>query len=249
MTCILVVEDDDALARALAGVLETDGYEVEHARSGPDALHRVGTVRPDLIILDVLLPGYDGFRVLRTIRDAGNQTPALVLTARRAQEDKVRAFRLGADDYVTRPFGTPELLARVGALLRRSRRCGGCGRVGRTTLPPVSTGDPSAVAAGAAQPRTCFGDVEVDRATHVVRRSGAPVALAPKEYELLIALMDRGAVATRAELLRQVWGDRARVTSRTADMHVAELRRKLERVPSEPKHILTVRKVGYRFEV
>jgi two-component system response regulator MtrA len=260
MTRILVVQDDEQGVRSLVCLLESDGYEVERARSGPDALQRLCTVRPDLIILDVLLPGHDGFRVLRTMRDAGDETPALMLSARRTQEDKVRAFRLGADDYVTKPFGSPEVLARVGALLRRSRRCGRCDGAGLRTVPPVppvpnvpppnvpSAAVPGHVAAEVAQPRTRFGDVEVDRATRVVRRGGRPVALAPKEYALLLALMDCGAVAPRAALLRQVWGDQVRATSRTVDMHVAELRRKLERVSSAPQHILTVRKVGYRFE-
>jgi DNA-binding response OmpR family regulator len=233
MTRILVVESDDDVAHAIASELAADGYEVARATSGPDALHAVGTAPVDLVILDVMLAGHDGFRVLRTIRDAGNDTPVLVLTARRAREDKMRAFRLGADDYVTKPFDAPELVARVGALLRRARRRSAADRAPTDEAPPIVR----------------FGDVEVNRATRVVRRSGTPVALFVKEYELLNALIDRGgAVAPRAELLRELWGPRAAVTARAIDTHVAALRRKLEPVPSAPRHILTVRKVGYRFE-
>ena len=268
MTRILVVENDEEVAHAVASELAADGYEVERATSGPDALHTVGTVPLDLIILDVMLPGHDGFRVLRTIRDAGNDTPVLVLTARRTREDKVRAFRLGADDYVTKPFDAPELVARVGALLRRARRrsagwdAGGApmhpapAMVGRTSASDEPVVVHGAEAPGAdplpgngAHPIIRFGDIEVNRATRVVRRAGTPVPLFLKEYELLIALIDRGgAVATRAELLREFWGPRATVTARTIDTHVAALRRKIEPVASVPRHILTVRKVGYRFE-
>jgi DNA-binding response OmpR family regulator len=264
MTRILVVESDDDVAHGITGELAADGYEVERATSGPDALHKIGTVPVDLVILDVMLPGHDGFRVLRTMRDAGNDTPVLVLTARRTREDKIRAFRLGADDYVTKPFDAPELVARVGALLRRarSRSAGEAARgtpAHRTTLGPTSAAaepGPGAEAAEAdpaptngAHPIVRFGDVEVNRATRVVRRSGTPVALFVKEYELLNALIDRGgAVATRAELLRDLWGPRVAVTARAIDTHMAALRRKLEPVPSAPRHLLTVRKVGYRFE-
>ena len=158
-----------------------------------------------------MLPGFDGFRVLRTLRDGAAgplaaDTPVLLLTARGAEEDKVRGFRLGADDYVIKPFGASELLARVGA-------------------------------------------VEVNRSTRVVRRAGAAVALTPKEYDLLAALLDGGAVATRLELLRAVSGYRSEVSSRTVDIHVAELRRKLEPTPAAPRRIVTVWKVGYRLEL
>ena len=266
MTRILVAENDDAVAHVVASELAADGYEVERVACGANALDAVGAMPLDLIILDVLLPGCDGFRVLRTIRDAGNETPVLVLTARRSREDKVRAFRLGADDYVTKPFDALELVARVGALIRRTRRCRSAVDAGDAPAPlatsvltsaphePIVDGDAAAPRADPArvdQPPLVvhFSDVEVNRATRVVRRSGTPVSLFPKEYELLIALIDRGgAIATRAELRRELWGPRAVVSTRAIDTHVAALRRRLEAVASAPQHILTVRKVGYRFD-
>jgi DNA-binding response OmpR family regulator len=247
MTRVLVVEDNADLAFAVSSALEADGYEVETAGTGPDAVRLAGACCPDLVILDVMLPGFDGFRVLRTLREGGagteaTEVPVLLLTARGAEEDKVRGFRLGADDYVTKPFGAMELLARVGALLRRTRRRAAAGEAAEA----VPNGVPAGAAAHVVER---FGDVEVNRSTRVVRRAGAVVALTPKEYDLLAALLDRkGAVAARLELLREVWGYREEVASRTVDIHVAELRRKLEPRPAEPRHILTVWKVGYRFE-
>jgi DNA-binding response OmpR family regulator len=244
VTRVLVVEDNADLAFAVASALESEGYEVATAGSGPDGVRAAAEARPDLIILDVMLPGFDGFRVLRTLREGGAgahaaDAPVLLLTARGAEEDKVRGFGLGADDYVTKPFGALELLARVGALLRRAR--------GRAAADAGAAAP--APGAPAAHPVERFGDVEVNRATRVVRRGGAAVALTPKEYELLAALLDRrGAVAARLELLREVWGYQAEVASRTVDIHVAELRRKLEPRPAAPRHILTVWKVGYRLE-
>jgi two-component system, OmpR family, alkaline phosphatase synthesis response regulator PhoP len=168
----------------------------------------------------------DGYRVLRQIREDGLTMPVLILTARGEEADKVLGFRLGADDYVTKPFGVLELLARVEALLRRSK-------------PPA--------AAGAAQPVQRFGDVEVEVTTRSVRRHGEQVPLTPMEFDLLIALLRRqGAVASRLELLKEVWGHSSAVLTRTVDTHIGELRRKLESDPSTPRHILTVRKAGYR---
>jgi DNA-binding response OmpR family regulator len=193
------------------------------AADGAAGLARARAGRPDLVILDLMLPGLDGFRVLRSLRGEGLQMPVLVLTARGEETDKVRGLKLGADDYVTKPFGLLELLARVEALLRR--RGGGAPR--------------------AAPDR--FGSIEVDRATRTVTRAGRAVELAPKEYDLLLALLDRdGAVASRLDLMRQVWGYSDAIVSRTVDTHVAELRRKLEADPARPEHILTARKVGYR---
>jgi DNA-binding response OmpR family regulator len=227
MTRILVVEDNPDLAYGLRNNLEIEGYAVEVAGDGGDGIARARAAAPDLVILDLMLPGMDGYHVLRTLREEGCAAPILILTARGDEADKVRGLRLGADDYVTKPFGVLELLARVEALLRRSAPHRGEGAPGPTR----------------------FGDVEVIPATRQVLRHGAPVALTPKEFDLLVALLRRrGAVASRAELLAEVWGYSAAVLSRTVDTHIAELRRKLEANPAAPRHILTVRKTGYRLE-
>ena len=231
MKRILVVEDNADLAFGLRNNLEIEGYEVEVAEDGEAGLARARESDPDLVVLDLMLPRMDGFRVLKSLRAEGSEVPVLILTARGEEADKVLGFRLGADDYVTKPFGVLELLGRVGALLRRARGSGG----------------PAAPAPGAAVER--FGELEVDPSSRTVRREGAPVELAPKEFDLLLALLRRGgAVATRLELMQEVWGHRAAVVSRTVDTHVAELRRKLERDPANPRHILTVWKSGYRLE-
>jgi two-component system, OmpR family, alkaline phosphatase synthesis response regulator PhoP len=226
MSRILVVEDNENLAYGLSTSLELEGHRVEVAGDGVEGLRLAREGEPDLVILDLMLPGMDGYRVLKALREEGNEVPVIILTARGEEADKVLGFRLGADDYVTKPFGLLELLARVGALLRRAAR-----------------GAP----AEASVER--FGEVEVEPASRTVRRGGEVVGLAPKEFALLLALLRRqGAVASRLELLQEVWGHRAAVMTRTVDMHVAELRRKLEADPAEPRHLLTVRKVGYRLE-
>ena len=233
MPRLLLVEDNPDLAFGLRTGLEIEGYEVHHAEDGPAGLQMARDLTPDLVILDLTLPGMDGYRVLRTIREEGLEMPVLILTARGEEADKVLGFRIGADDYVVKPCGVLELLARVAALLRRAGR--------RADVP-----DP---AVAAAQSVEKFGDVEVYDARRTVLKRGEPVALTPKEFDLLVSLIRRrGAVATRAELLREVWGHRAEVATRTVDIHVAELRRKLEDDPAEPRHILTVWKAGYRFE-
>ncbi len=229
MKRVLVVEDNADLAYGLRNNLEIEGYKVDVAGDGTRGLALARTAGPDIIILDLMLPGMDGFRVLRALRDEGRRLPILVLTARGEESDKVRGLRLGADDYVTKPFGVLELLARVEALLRRA------GSPGATPLPLAE--------------RERFGDVEVVPASRTVLRHDKAVTLTPKEYDLLIALLRRrGAVASRGELLTEVWGYSAAVLSRTVDTHVAELRSKLEADAAQPKHILTVRKAGYRLE-
>jgi len=220
VTRVLVVEDNADLAYGLRNNLEIEGYDVEVAADGERGLERARASRPDLVILDLMLPRLDGFRVLRAVRAEGLAMPVLILTARGEEADKVRGLKLGADDYVTKPFGVLELLARVEALLRRN-----------AAPPQVER----------------IGEIEIDRATRSVCRRGRPVELAPKEFDLLVALADRrGAIATRLDLMRQVWGWSDAVITRTIDTHVAELRRKLEEDPAKPRVILTVRKVGYR---
>jgi DNA-binding response OmpR family regulator len=225
MSRVLIVEDNHSLAFGLRNNLEIDGYDVDVADDGPSGLAAARRLHPDLIVLDLMIPGIDGYRVLRQLREDGLTMPVLILTARGEEADKVLGFRLGADDYVTKPFGVLELLARVQALLRRSRPAPGA--------PPQSV--------------QRFGEVEVEATTRSVRRSGGLVALTPMEFDLLIALLRRqGAVASRLELLKEVWGHSSAVLTRTVDTHIGELRRKLEHDPSTPRHILTVRKAGYR---
>jgi len=226
---ILVIEDNPDLAYGLRNNLEIEGYEVEVAKDGTRGLSRARAMpNPDLVVLDLMLPGMDGFRVLRALREEGHGMPVLILTARGEEADKVRGLRLGADDYVTKPFGVLELLARIEALLRR-------------VLAPKKNGGPPP------PPFEKFGEIEILTPSRTVLREGAAVSLTPKEYDLLLALIRRdGACITRTELLTEVWGYSAEVMSRTVDTHVAELRRKLERDPANPRHILTVRKTGYR---
>lgn len=224
MPRILIVEDNEDLAFGLRATLEFEGYEVEVAGDGRAGLDRARSGGTDLIILDLMLPGMDGRQVLGALRKEGIATPVLVLTALADEADVVLGFDRGADDYVTKPFSTGELLARVRALLRRSAR------------------------SGRARPVQRFGAVEVNPASRTVIRGGDPVSLTPKEFDLLLALLERdGAVVSRHDLLEQVWDYRnADIETRTVDVHVAELRRKLEEDPARPRHILTVRKKGYR---
>ena len=228
MTRVLIVEDNHDLAFGLRNNLEIEGYGVDVADDGPSGLAAARRNPPDLVVLDLMLPGMDGYRVLRQLRDDGMTMPVLILTARGEEADKVRGFRFGADDYVTKPFGVLELLARIEALLRRSHPA-------------------AALAGGRGVER--FGEIEVDTATRSVRRSGDDVPVTPMEFDLLVALLRRkGAVASRLELLKEVWGHSSAVLTRTVDTHIGELRRKLEHDPSTPRHILTVRKAGYRLQ-
>jgi len=229
MTRLLVVEDNETLAYGLRNNLEIEGYDVDVVGDGQRGYDLMLTARPDLVILDLALPRLDGFRVLRDARKAGFDRPILVLTARGEEADKVRGLKLGADDYVTKPFGVLELLARIEALLRRADGHTGPGGEQRVAR---------------------FGEIEIDRAAREVTRGKQPASLTTKEYALLIALLDRrGAVASRGELMREVWGYEASVLSRTVDTHIAELRRKLEPERSIAFRIVTVRKVGYRLDV
>jgi two-component system, OmpR family, alkaline phosphatase synthesis response regulator PhoP len=226
VTHILLIEDNPGFAEGLRQNLEFDGYRVTVAADVAASARAIAADPPKLIILDLMLPDGNGYDVLRTIRERDSVTPVLLLTALSEEAHKVRGFRLGADDYVTKPFGLLELLARIETLLRRSAS----GSFAVVRLPPVR-----------------FGDVQVDRDHRKVTRAGAVVPLTPKEYALLAALIARNsAVVAREELLREVWGYDPDVVSRTLDTHLAELRRKLERDPHHPKHILTLPKQGYR---
>jgi DNA-binding response OmpR family regulator len=223
---VLIVEDDADMIVALKHNLERHGLLVTTARDGETGLLAARNDAPDLIVLDVMLPKVDGFRVLRTLRNEGFEVPVLMLTARSSEPDKVYGFRVGADDYVTKPFGLHELLARIDALLRRERRHR------RAAGPPRLAS---------------FGEVEIDLETRAVRKAGREVMLTPRAYELLLALyLRRDTVAMRRELMRDVWGYDEDVSSRTLDAHIAELRRKLEDNPSEPRYFHTIWRVGYR---
>jgi DNA-binding response OmpR family regulator len=224
---VLVVEDQRDLASLLAHNLRHEGLDVRTVEDGREALPTVRSWHPDLVILDLMLPGMDGFEILRGIRGDGRDVPVLILSARGEEQDKIRGFRLDADQYVTKPFSLVDLLERVHALLRRGSRA-------------PTDGKSAAIS---------FGDIQVDPAARTVIRGGDHVQLSPKAFDLLLSLIRReGKVASRMELLREVWGYGPLVLSRTVDSHVAELRRRLETDPANPRHIVTVFKVGYRFE-
>jgi two-component system response regulator MtrA len=228
MARILVVEDNLALAEGVAYNLRHEGHDVRVAEDGETGLTDARSWSPDLVILDLMLPGIDGYGVLSQIRRDRNDVPVIILTARGEEADKVRGFRLDADQYVTKPFGVLELLERVSALLRRSS----------LRSAPAPSHD-----------SIRFGDVVIDVAARTVTRGGVPCTLTPKAFDLLLALVARGGkVVTRQELLREVWGYGAFVLSRTVDSHIAELRRKVEHDAARPRHIVTVWKVGYRFK-
>ena len=228
MARVLIVEDEPDLAMGLRVSFEADGHTVSVAHTGSDGYRRaVESPRPDLMILDLMLPDVDGYEVLRRVRRDGLDTPVILLTARGEETDRVRGFRTGADDYVTKPFGVMELLLRVRAMLRRGVHHSGAD----SAAPTIDR----------------FGTIEVDLSGRVVRRDGRDVALTLKAFELLVALLHNAdRTVTRQELLRNVWGYGADVVSRTIDAHIAELRRKLEVDPANPRHIITVQKVGYR---
>ena len=231
MTRILVVEDSPDLAFGLRTNLEIEGYEIRVATDGRAALREYEDFHPALVVLDLMLPELNGFGVLQTLRERGSNVPVLILSATAEETAKIRGFRLGADDFVTKPFSVLELLARVEALLRRA----GTRKV------------PEATAAVAGVFR--FSNVEVDLLSRRVYRFGELVDLSPKAYDLFVALMNRrGGVARREELLREVWGHRREISTRTVDSHIVELRRKLEEDVANPRHFLTVRKAGYRFQ-
>ena len=222
---LLLIEDNEDLALGLRTSLEVEGYTVRVAADGLAGLEAVRSDPPDLIVLDLMLPGLSGFHVLRSLRAEGYDMPVLILSAKGEEVDKVQGFRLGADNYAVKPIGILELLARVDAMLKRARA--------RTdTRPPE---------------RYTFGDVEVDARTRSVLRHGHTVELSPKEFELLLHLLRaQGNVVSREDLLRNVWGYKRPVPTRTVDAHMAMLRGKLEEDPAHPRFLLTSRKAGYR---
>ncbi len=222
---VLIVEDEETLVLTLSDRLRSEGYAVEAARDGDAGLERALRESFDLVLLDVALPRRDGLDVCRQLRQRGVQTPILMLTARGQVVDRVVGLRLGADDYLTKPFEMIELLARIEALLRRGQAA------------------PAASASGHA-----FGDVRIDFKSAEVHRAGAPLELSALEFKLLRYLVEhRGELVSRQELLEKVWGYEALPQTRTVDVHVASLRQKIEPNPSHPRFIVTVHRLGYRF--
>jgi DNA-binding response OmpR family regulator len=224
MIKVLVVEDDPAILRGLADNLRFEGYEVFTAQDGEAGSRQQRAHKPDLIVLDLMMPRLGGLDLCKRLRGEGVHTPILMLTARSEEADRVAGLDMGADDYVTKPFSVRELMARVRALLRRVQ-------------PHADLLD-----------ELRFGDVEVDFRRYEARRKGTPVEMTRKEFAVLRFLASRaGEAVTRDELLNEVWGYEAYPVSRTVDNHVAGLRAKLEADPSDPAHLRTVHGVGYRF--
>ena len=218
-----MVEDEPAIALALQTDLCLEGYEVEIADDGLDASRRAREGGFDLILLDLMLPGKDGYEICRDVRSAGVKVPILMLTAKAQEAEKVLGLELGADDYVTKPFSALELRARIKALLRRSD----------DPTPEVHR----------------FEDLEVDFGRIEVRRDGDPIDVTPLEFKILAALIKRrGRVVARNHLLDLVWGEDTYVSDRVIDNHIANLRKKIEDEPKEPRFVVSVRGVGYRFD-
>jgi DNA-binding response OmpR family regulator len=221
-----VVEDHQAIAQGLQENLELEGFEVRVSRDGIDAIQAACGWMPDLVLLDLMLPKRSGFDVLSAIRARGAGMPVMVVSARGSEAEKVRALKAGADDYVVKPFGVMEVLARVHALLRRA------------------SGDP---VGPDPEERYRLGEITIDVPARSVHRGSEPLALRPKEFDLLVALCRaRGAVVSRAALLNRVWGYDPNVVTRTVDTHIAALRQRLEDDAEHPRLILTVWKAGYR---
>jgi DNA-binding response OmpR family regulator len=234
---ILIVEDEPALQETLAYTLSRQGYIIESAYDGQEALKISRRIIPDLIILDLMLPVIDGFEVCRILRQETN-VPILILTARDEEFDRVIGLEMGADDYLTKPFSMRELQARVKALLRRVR----LDKSDREEQPVAAT--------QLMKPEVLrFEDLELDISRHEVRLNARAIPVKPKEYNLLLFMArHRGQVLTRDFILERVWGWDFRGGSRTVDVHIRWLREKIERNPAEPTRIVTVRGAGYRFE-
>jgi DNA-binding response OmpR family regulator len=223
LTKILIVEDEKNMVTGLVFNLESQGYEVSVAKDGEEGLLEAGRDEPDLIILDIMLPKKDGFKVCRELREKGFDTPILMLTARSEEADKVLGFEIGADDYLTKPFSLLELLARVKALLRRSKE--------RGKEPEIYH----------------FGMVEIDFKHYRVIKDGRPVELTQREFEMMkLLIKNRGTVVTRNKFLDKIWGYEKFPTTRTVDAHITKLRHKLEQEPDSPQFIITVHGIGYK---
>ena len=221
---ILIVEDDATMLRGLKDNFEFEGYCVTTADDGEKGLEAALSIKPDLIVLDIMLPKINGYEICRLIRKEGKDVPIIMLTAKGQESDIVLGLNLGADDYMTKPFSIKELLARANAFLRRRREK--CPRVYR------------------------FGDCELDIASRKLKRDGGDVILTPKEFTLLAYLANRpGRALTRHDILRTVWGHDVFVTSRSVDRCINTLRKKIEPDPARPAFIKTIREIGYRFEV
>jgi DNA-binding response OmpR family regulator len=234
---VTIVEDDAAIAEGLALNLRLQGFRTEEVGDGETARTRIEEGRPDLVLLDISLPKQSGIWVLERLREAANHVPVIVLSARQDEFDKVAALRLGADDYVTKPFALAELLARVAALLRRAR-----------LHLPAQGATADAPGSDARKSDILFGDVVINLDTRTVVRAGQPVKLTHREFELLVFLgRSGGRVYSREELVRQVWGLEHPGQARTVDNFIAQLRAKLEKDPEQPRHLLTIRGSGYRF--
>jgi DNA-binding response OmpR family regulator len=226
MKRVLVVEDNRDLAYGLRNNLEIEGYQVEVADDGPKGLMRARTTSPDLVILDLMLPGMDGYRVLRALREEGRQIPILILTARGEEADKVRGLRLGADDYVTKPLRLRELVARMAAHLRRARLEN----------------------AEAMRSRLEFRELVIDVNERRTYKSGQEVELTHTEFDLLTFLASNaGKVLSREKILNSIWGYEYPIETRVIDVHIRNLRRKIETQASRPYYILAVPGIGYRF--
>jgi len=224
MKSILIVEDEPAIALGLEDDLTMEGYRVEVAADGTQACRRAREHAFDLVILDIMLPGKDGFDVCRELRRTGQTMPILMLTAKAQESEKVMGLELGADDYLTKPFGARELRARVKALLRRAN--------------------------GIADPELHrFGDVEVNFARGEVKRDGHAVELTPIEFRLLgVFIRSRGRILSRDQLVDGAWGTSTFGSARMVDNHIAKLRKKIEQDPANPRHLINVRGLGYRFD-
>lgn len=229
---VLIVEDDDAMALALRDGFDYEGYSVTTARDGAEGLRSATEESPDLIILDVMLPKMNGLDVCQNLRQVGDSVPIIMLTARGQEVDKILGLKLGADDYVTKPFSFMELAARAEALLRRASG----------QLDSVQKG-------GLVNEPTSFGDVAIDFTRHEAHKAGRPLILTPREFRLLeFFVQHRGEVVTRDQLLDAVWGYDKIPFTRTVDTHIAKLRKKIEDSPADPELIITVHRLGYKFK-